>query len=125
MVLTSFPKARNDREHLGDCRGQNSFERMAMKHFNRTLAATMAATAIGGSAVSCTADPLNIKCSDYLTKTESEQLDLAARWSPKSREQATEIDRIAAGGYRKDFLAYCPQHPDDRLNELEISFGLR
>ncbi|MET8850146.1 hypothetical protein [Amycolatopsis sp. NPDC004625] len=98
---------------------------MATMNPKRIIAATMAAATIGGSAVSCSADPLNIKCSDYLTRTESEQLDLAARWSAKSRDQTTEIDRIATGGFRKDFLAYCPKHPDDRLNELEISFGLR
>jgi hypothetical protein len=94
-----------------------------MKNLKRALAATMIAAAIGGFTFSCATDPLNIKCSEYITSPESEQLELAAQWAAKPRDQVTEIERIAAQGYRKDFLAYCPNHPDDRLNQLEISFG--
>jgi hypothetical protein len=103
--------------------GNKLLERIPMNNLNRALAATMIAAAIGGSTFSCATDPLNIKCSEYITSAESEQLELAAQWAAKPRDQVTEIERIAAQGYRKDFLAYCPNHPDDRLNQLEISFG--
>jgi hypothetical protein len=93
-----------------------------MMGINKTIAITIAATLLAGTATACSSDPLSVTCGDYLNKSQTEQLDLAARWADPARNQTTQIDRAAAPGYRTDFLAYCPSHTDDRLKDLELSF---
>jgi hypothetical protein len=89
---------------------------------DKTIAITIAVTLLAGTATACSSDPLSVTCGDYLNKSQTEQLDLAARWADPARNQTTQIDRIAAPGYRTEFLAYCASHPGDRLKDLEPAF---
>ncbi|HEX4726123.1 MAG TPA: hypothetical protein VH333_26680 [Pseudonocardiaceae bacterium] len=90
---------------------------------NKTIPIAIIAILLAGVATSCSSDPLSVTCGDYLKKGEAEQLDLAARWADPARNQTTDLDRIVAPEYRGDFMAYCPTHPDDELNNLELGFG--
>jgi hypothetical protein len=69
----------------------------------------------------CTsADPLAITCEEFMSKDAETQLELAARWAAPNREHVGAMEKMVAPQYRKDLLQYCPNHPKDKLNELEL-----
>jgi hypothetical protein len=74
-----------------------------------------------GGVTSCTADPLAITCGEYMSKTSSEQLDLAARWAAPNRNNVDAAAKMVAPAYRSDLLGYCPTHLNDRLKDLELT----
>lgn len=67
-----------------------------------------------------TADPLAITCEEFMSKDAETQLELAARWAAPNRDHVGAMEKAVAPTYRKDLLQYCPNHPKDKLNELEL-----
>jgi hypothetical protein len=55
-----------------------------------------------------------------LSKSESEQLDLAALWAAPDRKNPGPEARIVAPRYRQDLLTYCPNHSKDKPKDLEL-----
>jgi hypothetical protein len=72
----------------------------------------------------CSSDPLNIACSDYLTKSHAEQLDIAARWGAPNRDNVGPVERLAGAAYQKELVTYCKSHPDDKLSDLTVGIGV-
>jgi len=65
-------------------------------------------------------DPLAITCEEFMSKDAQTQLELAARWAAPDREHVGAMEKGVAPVYRKDLLQYCPNHPKDKLKELEL-----
>lgn len=76
-----------------------------------------------GTVACASSDPLSITCQEYVKKSNSEQLDLAARWGSPDRKTVNAGAELVAPKYRQDLLNYCPGHPKDRLKDLEFRFG--
>jgi hypothetical protein len=97
---------------------------MGQVHKSKRVAvagAVIAAALAGLFPAACGAnDPLNISCADFLTKSESEQLDLAALWAAPDRKNPGPEARMVAPRYRRDLLTYCPKHRKDKLKDLEL-----
>jgi len=65
-------------------------------------------------------DPLAITCEEFMSKDADAQLELAARWAAPDRDHVGAMEKGVAPTYRKDLLQYCPNHPKEKLKELEL-----
>jgi hypothetical protein len=71
---------------------------------NARLAATtfLAAGALILAMRSCTKDPLDVSCKSFMTKSNSEQFELAARWTDPIRKTVSVMHRVVARRYAND-----------------------
>jgi hypothetical protein len=65
-------------------------------------------------------DPLAISCSAFMGKDVDTQITLATRWGAPNRDHIGPAERIAGPAYKDDLIRYCPNHPEAKLNELEV-----
>ena len=75
------------------------------------------------STVACSGDQ-SLTCSDFLSKTSSEQLDIATRWGAGNKDNIGPVERLAGAGYQTQLLKYCPAHPTDMLSDLKVGVGV-
>jgi hypothetical protein len=77
----------------------------------------MFATACGGD--------LATNCSDYIGKSEKDQLKLAAEWGSPARDgKINAMAQMVAPDYRQKLIAYCAEsgHGDNKLENLTFTF---
>lgn len=87
------------------------------------MATAAAATALVATTLTgCAKGPLDIRCEEYLTLPQSQQVDLATQWSVEDGS-AQEMAEMLAESTASDIASYCQDNPDTKLSELERTFG--
>jgi hypothetical protein len=85
---------------------------------SRTVGFLAAAVLMVPMVAACGSDPLNTKCADFIKKSESEQLDLSARWGTPDGEKPDAAAEIEAPDDRRKLSKYCADHLDVKLSEI-------
>lgn len=101
-----------------------------LRHRRSHMAATTAVLAVAFAAgCGSGGSKLAITCTDFLAKSESEQLDIAKSFGSKSlyREDDPAEDAVIPGvqNYRNTLASYCSEsdNGDDNLNDLNVEVG--
>ncbi len=87
----------------------------------RLTALALAAFAVA-TLTACSSGPLDTKCEDFLTLSQSEQHDIAVAWAKETLKQE-DLAQASANAALPQMVAYCQTDPDAKIGELEYSFG--